>query len=48
MSAVSGGRRGGGVGLHRVESHTSLSEPVDYNLNFYFIFLSEPQVKEAS
>ena len=28
-----GGRRGG---LHRVESHTSLSEPVDYTLNFYF------------
>ena len=30
--------RGGGEagGLHRVESHTSLSEPVDYTLNFYF------------
>ena len=28
-----GGRRGG---LHRVKSHTSLSKPVDYNLNFYF------------
>ena len=28
-----GGRRGG---LHRVKSHTSLSKPVDYTLNFYF------------
>ena len=27
------GRRGG---LHRVKSHTSLSKPVDYTLNFYF------------
>ena len=27
---------GGGGALQKVESHTSLSEPVDYNLSFYF------------